>query len=135
MQDFADDVGHWPTLFDDDALTAALFGLRAFIEKAGTGGGSFVRCRHTVARTSPISSDDAATAEAAAAADISKAWSTLAAATTDARHIAAGRSLAAAKVAATIPDAETRSSKPSRAASRSSWHCRYRHRSSSEGYL
>jgi len=41
VQEFADDVRHWPTVFDDDALTAALFGLGAFIEKAGTGGGLF----------------------------------------------------------------------------------------------
>lgn len=120
VQDFADDVGHWPTLFDDDALTAALFGLGAFIEKAGTGGGLFRTLQAHGCQNIADLLDDAATAEAAAAArHASKAWSTLAAAATDAGTSLRSRSLAAAKVAATIPDAETRLVEALETASRS----------------
>jgi len=120
VQDFADDVGHWPTLFDDDALTAALFGLGAFIEKAGTGGGLFRTLQADGCQNIADLLDDAATAEAAAAArHASKAWSTLAAAATDAGTSLRSRSLAAAKVAATIPDAETRLVEALETASRS----------------
>lgn len=109
VQDFADDVRRWPTLFDDDALTAALFGLGAFIEKAGTGGGLFRTLQSQGCQNIADLLDDAAAADAAAAAnDASAAWSALAAAGTNADSSLRSRSLAAADVAATIPEVEMR---------------------------
>lgn len=97
VQDFADDLRCWPTLFDDDALTAALFGLGAFIEKAGTGGGLF---RTLQAQGCEDIAD--------LLHDASKAWSALAAAATNVGTSLRSRSLAAADVAAMIPEAEMR---------------------------
>ncbi len=109
VQDFADDLRCWPTLFDDDSLTAALFGLGAFIEKAGTGGGLFRTLQAQGCQNIAELLDDAATADAAAAArDASKAWSALAAVATNVGTSLRSRSLAAADVAATIPKAEIR---------------------------
>lgn len=109
VQDFADDLRCWPTLFDDDALTAALFGLGAFIEKAGTGGGLFRTLQAQGCQDIADLLHDAATAEAAAAArDASKAWSALATAATNVGTSLRSRSLAAADVAAMIPEAEMR---------------------------
>jgi hypothetical protein len=109
VQDFADDVRRWPTLFDDDALTAALFGLGAFIEKAGTGGGLFRTLQSQGCQDIADLLDDATAADAAAAAnDASAAWSALAAAGTNADSSLRSRSLAAADVAATIPEVEMR---------------------------
>ncbi|MGB5149185.1 MAG: BtrH N-terminal domain-containing protein [Mycobacterium sp.] len=109
VQYFADDLRRWPTLFDDDALTAALFGLGAFIEKAGTGGGFFRTLQAQGCQDIADLLDDAATADAAAAArDASTAWSALATAATNVDTSLRSRSLAAADVAATIPEAEMR---------------------------
>ncbi|GAB3229990.1 BtrH N-terminal domain-containing protein [Mycolicibacterium hippocampi] len=120
VQDFADDVRYWPTLFDDDALAAALFGLGAFIEKAGTGGGLFRMLQAQGCQDISDLLDDAAAAEAAAAAlHASQAWSELAAAATDADTSLRSRSQAAATIAATIPDAETRLVEALETASRS----------------
>ncbi len=122
VQEFADDVRHWPTVFDDDALTAALFGLGgAFIEKAGTGGGLFRMLQAQGCQNiADLLGGDAAAAEAAAAArHASQAWSELAAAATDAGTSLRSRSLAAAKIAATIPDSETRLVEALETASRS----------------
>ncbi len=120
VQEFADDVRHWPTVFDDDALTAALFGLGAFIEKAGTGGGLFRMLQAQGCQNIADLLGDAAAAEAAAAArHASQAWSELAAAATDAGTSLRSRSLAAAKIAATIPDSETRLVEALETASRS----------------
>ena len=107
-----DDVSH-PLLVvvsnDDDALTAALFGLGAFIEKAGTGGGLFRTLQSQGCQNIADLLDDAAAADAAAAAnDASAAWSALAAAGTNADSSLRSRSLAAADVAATIPEVEMR---------------------------
>ncbi|MGK2866046.1 MAG: BtrH N-terminal domain-containing protein [Mycobacterium sp.] len=120
VQDFVDDLRCWPTLFDDDALTAALFGLGAFIEKAGTGGGLFRKLQAQGCQTIADLLGDTATAEAAAAArHASQAWSALAAAATDASTSLRSRSLAAAEVAAMIPEAEMRLTEALERASRS----------------
>ncbi|MGK2882344.1 MAG: BtrH N-terminal domain-containing protein [Mycobacterium sp.] len=109
VQDFADDLRRWPSLFDDDALTAALFGLGAFIEKAGTGGGLFRTLQAQGCQNIADLLQDVATADAAAAArDASAAWSTLAAEATNVGTSLRSRSLAAADVAAMIPGVEMR---------------------------
>ncbi len=109
VQFFADDLRHWPTLFDDDALTAALFGLGAFIEKAGTGGGLFRALQARGCQTiAELLRDDAAADAAAAAVRASEAWSALATAATNVGTSPHRRCLAAADVAAVIPEAEMR---------------------------
>ena len=109
VQAFADDLRSWSTLFDDDDLTAALFGLGAFIEKAGTGGGLFRTLQAQGCQTIADLLDDAATADAAAAArDASKAWSALADTATNADTSLRSRSLAAAEVASILPETEMR---------------------------
>ncbi|KQY10205.1 PRTRC system protein E [Mycobacterium sp. Root135] len=109
VQAFAEDLRSWTTSFDDEGLTAALFGLGAFIEKAGTGGGLFRTLQAQGCQTIADLLNDAATADAAAAArDASNAWSALAAAATNADTPLRSRSLAAAEVAAMLPETETR---------------------------
>jgi hypothetical protein len=99
----------WSTLFDEEGLTAALFGLGAFIEKAGTGGGLFRTLQAQGCQTIADLLDDAATADAAVAARAaSKAWSALAAAATSTDTSLRSRSLAAADIAAMLPEAEMR---------------------------
>ncbi|BBY26299.1 MULTISPECIES: BtrH N-terminal domain-containing protein [Mycolicibacterium] len=109
VHDFAADLRRWPTLFDDDALAAALFGLGAFIEKAGTGGGLFRTLQAQGCQSIADQLHDAAAADAAAAAKhASEAWSALAAAATNVDAPLRSRSLATADVAAMIPEAEVR---------------------------
>jgi hypothetical protein len=109
VQAFAEDLRSWTTSFDDEGLTAALFGLGAFIEKAGTGGGLFRTLQAQGCQTIADLLNDAAAADAAAAArDASKAWSALAAAATNADTPLRSRSLAAAEVAAMLPETEMR---------------------------
>lgn len=109
VQAFAEDLRSWSTSFDEEDLTAALFGLGAFIEKAGTGGGLFRTLQAKGCQTIADLLNDAATADAAAAArDASKAWSALAAAATNADTPLRSRSLAAAEVAAMLPETEVR---------------------------
>lgn len=87
--------------------TAALFGLGAFIEKAGTGVGSFARCRRRAARPSQTSLTTPPP-PMRRQPDASKAWSALAAAATNTDTPQCSRSLAAAEVAAMLPETETR---------------------------
>jgi len=109
VQLFADDLRSWPELFDDDALTAALLGLGAFIEKAGTGGGLFrvlqaQGCQHIADSLG----DEAAAAAAGAARDAANLWSTVAAKAVDAAAPLQDRCIAVAELAAGLPDAEHR---------------------------
>ncbi|UMB70032.1 BtrH N-terminal domain-containing protein [Mycobacterium paraterrae] len=107
VQIFVDDVRCWPELFDDDALGAALFGLGAFIEKAGTGGGLF---RSLQARGCSTIADllgaQAVAYAATAAADAARLWSAVAAAALDATVPLRDRCQAAADLAAGLPEAE-----------------------------
>jgi hypothetical protein len=109
VQLFADDLRCWPELFDEDALAAALFGLGAFIEKAGTGGGLFrvlqaQGCQHIA----DFLGDEAAAAAATAARDAAKLWSAVAAKAVDASAPLRDRCIAAADLAAKLPEAEHR---------------------------
>ena len=109
VQLFADDLRCWPELFDEDALAAALFGLGAFIEKAGTGGGLFrvlqaQGCQHIA----DFLGDEAAAAAATAAGEAAKLWSGVAATAADATSPLRERCLAAADLAAKLPEAELR---------------------------
>lgn len=109
MQVFADDLRCWPELFDEDALAAALFGLGAFIEKAGTGGGLFrvlqaQGCQHVA----EFLHDEAAAAAATAAREAADLWSAVAAAAADTTSPLRDRCLAAAESAAQLPEAELR---------------------------
>lgn len=109
VQLFADDLRCWPTLLDDDALAAALFGLGAFIEKAGTGGGLFrvlqaQGCQHIA----DLLDNEAAAAAATAARDAANLWSAVAAKAADAAGPLRDRCIAAAELAAGLPEAEHR---------------------------
>lgn len=104
---FADDVRCWPGSLDDDALAEALFGLGAFIEKAGTGGGLFRRLQAQGCRdiADLLDSDEVAGAAAAAqrAADL---WSAVAARAMDTTRSLRDRCAAAADLASGLPEAE-----------------------------
>ncbi len=109
VQLFADDLRRWPKLFDDDALAAALFGLGAFIEKAGTGGGLFrvlqaQGCQHVA----DLLDDEAAAAAATAARDAANLWGAVAAKAVDADATPRDRCIAVAELAARLPEAEHR---------------------------
>lgn len=109
VQLFADDVRCWPELFDDDALGAALFGLGAFIEKAGTGGGIFRTLQSRGCATIAKLLGAGAVAEAAvAAADAARVWGAVAATATNTAAPLQDRCRAAADLAAGLPALEHR---------------------------
>lgn len=109
VQLFADDLRCWPDLLDDEALAAALFGLWAFVEKAGTGGGLFrvlqaEGCQHIA----ELLGEEPAAAAAAAARDAADLWSAVAAKAVAAATPLRDRCIAAAGLAAGLPEAEHR---------------------------
>lgn len=109
VQIFADDLRCWTTLLDDDALAAALFGLGAFIEKAGTGGGLFRALQAQGCQDiADLLGDEAASAAATAARDAADLWSAVAAKAMDTAAPLRQRSIAVAGLAEMLPEAEHR---------------------------
>lgn len=104
---FADDVRCWPDYFDDDALNEALFGLGAFIEKAGTGGGLFRRLQaHGGQHIAELLDNDAVATAAAAARGAADLWTAVAEKAVDNTLSVRDRCAAAADLAAGLPEAE-----------------------------
>lgn len=109
VQIFANDLRRWPELFDNDTLSAALFGLAAFIEKAGTGGGLFrVLQAHGCQQIADLLDNDAAAVAAAAARDAANLWSAVAAEAVDTAAPLRDRCNAAAELASGLAEAEHR---------------------------
>ena len=76
---FAADIAVWEEAFDEAELGALLFGLYAFIEKAGTGGGLFRRLLAEGSAEIATETHDNATADlASSAARAAEAWTELA---------------------------------------------------------
>ncbi|MEY8014719.1 BtrH N-terminal domain-containing protein [Mycobacterium sp. HUMS_12744610] len=104
---FADDVRCWLDYFDDDALAEALFGLGAFIEKAGTGGGLFRRLQaHGCQHIAELLDNDAVAIAAAAARGAADLWTAVAEKAMDNSLSVRDRCAAAAHLAAGLPEAE-----------------------------
>jgi len=107
VQVFADDVRCWPGNLDDDALAEALFGLGAFIEKAGTGGGLFRRLQAQGCQDiADLLDSDAVAGAAAAARRAADLWSAVAEKAVDTTLSLRDRCAAAADLAAGLPQAE-----------------------------
>ncbi|MBS2993627.1 BtrH N-terminal domain-containing protein [Rhodococcus sp. D-46] len=104
---FADDLPRWPEVFPDDVLHLLLLGLRAFVEKAGTGGGLFRKLlasgAHDIAR---LTDDSAAAAVSDSARRCAATWSQVASLARSNGAPARERAREAARVAATLPKLE-----------------------------